>query len=105
QPFDTAQVPVTYVSTPQIAKDDNLNAKFDAIVFPPVGRGPEAIVNGMPMWGNALPWKKTSDTPNLGSEDQTDDMRPGLGWVGVAHLQELVRKAGFLLTELDTAGL
>src|SRR6478672_10151911 len=58
QAFDNAQVPFTYVSTQQIAHDDNLNAKFDVIVFPPVGRGPEAIVNGMPMWGNPLPWKK-----------------------------------------------
>jgi len=105
QAFDHAQVPFTYVSTQQLAKDDNLNAKFDVIVFPPVGRGPEAIVNGMPMWGNALPWKKTSDTPNLGSEDQTDDMRPGLGWIGVAHLQDFVRKGGLLLTVMDTADL
>jgi hypothetical protein len=105
QAFDNAQVPFTYVSTQQIAKEDNLNAKFDAILFPPVGRGPEAIVNGMPMWGNALPWKKTAETPNLGSEDQTDDMRPGLSWTGVAHLQDFVRKGGLLLTVMDTADL
>jgi len=105
QTFDNAQVPFTYISTQQIAKDDNLGAKFDVIVFPPVGRGPEAIVNGMPMWGNALPWKKTAETPNLGSEDSTDDMRPGLGWVGVAHLQDFVRKGGLLLTVMDTADL
>src|SRR5207245_8842551 len=92
QAFDNAQVPFTYISTQQIAKDDNLSAKFDAIVFPPVGRGPEAIVNGLPMWGNALPWKKTAGTPNLGSEDQTADMRPGRSWSGVAHRQEFVRK-------------
>src|SRR6185312_8738505 len=58
-----------------------------------------------PMNGNALPWRKTADTPNLGSEDQTDDMRPGLGWIGVAHLQEFVRKGGLLLTVMDTADL
>jgi len=105
QAFDNARVPFTYVSTQQIAKDDDLNAKYDAIVFPPVGRGPEAIVNGMPMWGNALPWKKTAETPNLGSEDQTDDMRPGLSWIGVAHLQDFVRKGGLLVTVMDTADL
>ena len=105
QAFDSAQVPFTYISTQQIANDDNLNAKFDVIVFPPVGRGTEGIVNGMPMWGNALPWKKTAETPNLGSEDQTDDMRPGLGWTGVAHLQDFVRKGGLLLTVMDTADL
>jgi hypothetical protein len=105
QAFDNAQVPFTYINTQQVAKDDNLNAKFDVIIFPPVGRGPEGIVGGMPMWGNALPWKKTPETPNLGSEDQTDDMRPGLGWTGVAHLQNFVRSGGLLLTVMDTADL
>jgi zinc carboxypeptidase len=103
--FDDVKVPFTYISTQQVAKDDNLSGKFDVIIFPPVGRGPEAIVNGMPMWGNPLPWKKTPETPNLGSEDQTDDMRPGLGWTGVQHLQDFVRRGGLLLTSMDTADL
>jgi hypothetical protein len=105
QAFDSAQVPYTYISTQQITNDASLNAKYDVIVFPPVGRGPEGIVNGMPMWGNALPWKKTAETPNLGSEDQTDDMRPGLGYTGVANLQTFVRKGGLFLTVMDTADL
>ncbi|HEY7292778.1 MAG TPA: M14 family zinc carboxypeptidase [Vicinamibacterales bacterium] len=105
QAFDLAHVPFTYISTQQVSKDDNLNDRFDAIIFPPVGRGPEAIVNGQPMYGNALPWKKTADTPNLGSEDQTDDMRPGLGWTGVQHLQNFVRRGGLLITSMDTADL
>jgi hypothetical protein len=105
QAFDLAQVPFTYISTQDVAKDDNLNAKFDVVVFPPVGRSIDVIVNGMPMWGNPLPWKKTAETPNLGSEDETDDMRPGLGWTGVAHLQDFVRKGGLLIAVMDTAGL
>jgi hypothetical protein len=105
QAFDNAGVPYTYISTQDVARDANLNAAFDVIVFPPVGRGPEAIVNGMPMWGNTLPWKKTAQTPNLGSEDETDDMRPGLGWTGVAHLQDFVRNGGVLVTVMDTADL
>jgi hypothetical protein len=59
----------------------------------------------MPMWGNPLPWKKTAETPNLGSEDQTDDMRPGLGWSGVQHLQTFVKNGGLLITSMDTADL
>lgn len=103
QAFDLAQIPFSYISTQQVAADGNLNAKYDVILFPPVGRGTETIVNGMPMWGNPLPWKKTPETPNLGSEDQTDDMRPGLGWMGVQHLQDFVRNGGLLITTMDTA--
>jgi hypothetical protein len=105
QAFDLARIPFTYISTQQVAADDRLNSRFDAIIFPPVGRGPEAIVNGLPMFGNPLPWRKTAETPNLGSEDQTDDMRPGLGWMGVQHLQDFVRHGGLLITSMDTADL
>src|SRR6185369_16842707 len=92
-----------YISTQDVTKDDNLNTKYDAIIFPPVGRGTQVIVNGLPMFGNPLPWKKTELTPNLGSEDYTDDMRPGLGWSGFQNLQSFVRKGGLLITSMDTA--
>ena len=55
------------------------------------------------MYGNPLPWKVTPLTPNLGKTDETDDMRPGLGWTGLDHLQEFVRKGGLLITANDTA--
>ena len=103
QAFDLAQVPFTYISTQDAAKDDNLSGKYDVIIFAPGTRGTAGIVNGMPMYANPLPWKKTPETPNLGSEDETDDMRPGLTWMGVAHLQEFVRKGGVLITAMDTA--
>src|SRR5262249_51636335 len=78
-------VPYTYISTQTIAdatKIPDLRAKFDVIIFPPVGGGqPQDIVNGLPP-GPPLPWKKTAVTPNLGV-DETDDMRPGLGLAGV----------------------
>ena len=54
------------------------------------------------MYGNPLPWKVTPQTPNLAKTDETDDMRPGLGWSGLEHLQEFVRKGGLLITANDT---
>src|SRR6185295_6327866 len=61
QAFDLAQVPFTYISTQDAAKDDNLSGKFDVIIFPPGARGTAAIVNGMPMYANPIPWKKTPE--------------------------------------------
>jgi Zinc carboxypeptidase len=106
QTFDNVHVPYTYISTQQVAEATDLRSRLDVILFPPVGRGgAAAIVNGLPMYGNAIPWKKTAETPNLGSEDQTEDMRPGLTWVGVSHLQDFVRQGGLLLTVMDTSEL
>ena len=105
--LDNLKIPYDYISTQVVSKADNLNAKYDVILFPPVGYNASAtaIINGMPMnWGNPLPWKNTPETPNLvGKNDSTDDMRPGLGWEGVAQLQSFVAKGGVLLTVADTS--
>ena len=105
--LDNLGIPYDYMSTQAIAKIDDLNAKYDVILFPPVGfsSSPTAIINGIPItWGNPLPWKNTPETPNLvGKNDSTDDMRPGLGWDGLAKLQAFVQKGGVLLTATDTS--
>jgi Zinc carboxypeptidase len=105
--FDNLQIPYDYMSTQALAKISDLNAKYDAILFPPVSgkTGHNAIVEGTPTaWGNPLPWMNTPETPNLvGKVDSTPDMRPGLGWDGLAKLQSFVRNGGVLLTALDTA--
>ena len=77
--------------------------KYDVIIFAPVGRGAAAIINGLPMYGNPLPWKTTTLTPNLGKTDETDDMRPGLGWTGLMNLQKFVSSGGVLITAMDTS--
>ena len=102
--FDRLQIPYDYISTQTVSKNGDLRSKYDVIVFAPGGGrgGPQSIVNGMPMYGNPLPWKVTQLTPNLGKTDETDDMRPGLGWSGLDHLQEFVRKGGLFITANDT---
>jgi hypothetical protein len=101
--FDQLQVPYAYISTQDAAKDVDLRSKYDVIIFAPVGRGAAAIINGLPMYGNALPWKTTTLTPNLGKTDETDDMRPGLGWTGLMNLQKFVSSGGVLITAMDTS--
>jgi hypothetical protein len=105
--LDNLGIPYDYISTQVVSKTSDLNAKYDVILFPPVGffSSPTAIINGLPSaWGNPLPWKTTPETPNLvGKNDSTDDMRPGLGWEGVANLQNFINKGGVLLTATDTS--
>ncbi len=104
--LDKLQIPYTYISTQTLARETDLSAKYDVILFPPAGSGgnPQAIVQGLPTtWGNALPWKNTPETPNLvGNNDSTDDMRPGMGWDGLAKLQQFVQKGGLLVAVTDT---
>lgn len=103
--FDQMQIPYDYISTQDVAKDSDLNRKYDVIVFAPVGRGINAIISGLPMYGNPLPWKKTDLTPNMGGFASTDDMRPGLGWTGLMNLQNFVKRGGVYIGTMDTADL
>jgi hypothetical protein len=101
--LDRLSIPYAYISTQAVATEPNLRAKYDVILFPPVGRGAgQAIITGMPMYGNPLPWRTTDLTPNIGKIDATDDIRPGLGWDGLANLQAFVRAGGVLITTDDT---
>jgi Zinc carboxypeptidase len=101
--FDTAGVPFDYISTQTVASLPDLRAKYDVIVFAPVGRSTLEILNGIPMWNNPMPWQKSELTPNLGSIDSTADIRPGLGYDGLAHLKKFVEQGGLLITCEDTA--
>ena len=108
QALDTMHIPYDYISTQTVAKEPDLNSKYDVILFAPVGRfvSPDLIINGISTdWGNPLPWQNTTETPNLGKIDSTPDTRPELGWEGVAHLQDFVKKGGVLVTSMDTASL
>ncbi|MBM4194488.1 MAG: hypothetical protein FJ202_08950 [Gemmatimonadetes bacterium] len=100
--FDFAGIPYEYISTQEIVKTPNLNGKWDVIVFAP-GPGGQAIIDGMPMWRNPMPWKNTPETPNLSTWAQTDDMRPGLTWAGFEMLKAFVKNGGVLITASSTS--
>ena len=97
--FDRLQIPYTYISDHVIRNTPKLREKFDVLIFPPVGGSAQTIVNGMPQRGDAIPWKKSEVTPNMGnSPDTTDDMRGGMTVTGVANLQKFVEEGGLFIT-------
>ncbi|MGD0225303.1 MAG: M14 family zinc carboxypeptidase [Terriglobia bacterium] len=102
--FDKLHVPFAYVSTQTASKNPDLRSQYDVIIFAPgAGASPQQIVDGLPMWGNPLPWQTSELTPNLGKLDSTEDIRPGLGEAGVTHLKDFVQQGGLLITAEDTA--
>ena len=101
--FDTFGVPYTYFADIKL-REGSLRQKYDVIVYPHVGGSAQAQVNGLPKTGAAtLPYKKTAETPNLGAQDQADDIRGGMGWEGLMELAKFVREGGTLITEGATS--
>lgn len=101
--FDQMGVPFDYISTQDVAKDSDLNKKYDVIVFGPGNGNANAVIQGRPMYGNPIPWKTTPLTPNIGKIDSTDDIRPGLGWTGLMNLHSFVRRGGVFIGADDSA--
>ncbi|MGH7562767.1 MAG: M14 family zinc carboxypeptidase [Gemmatimonadales bacterium] len=102
--FDYLGVPYTYISDQALRRPGAFD-RFDVIVFPHVSAGGGALLNGAPMVGPPIPWKKTPETPHLGVFDETDDIRPGMGLDGAAALRRFVERGGLLLVEGATTQL
>ncbi len=103
QAFDALSIPYDYISFQDIPKKGDLNAIYDVLILAPGSGSPLSIIQGMPQWRNAIPWKNTPETPAIGTWAQTDDMRPGLGWDGLAKMQQFVSNGGVMITVESTA--
>ena len=95
--FDQMGVPYTYISDQALRRANALD-RFDVVVFPHVSGPVASLINGRPMIGPAIPWKKTSKYPNLGKWDETDDIRVAMGFEGLATLKKFVERGGLLIT-------
>ena len=102
--FDQMGVPYKYISDQSLRRPGTLD-EIDVVVFPHVNGTPNALVNGRPMVGPPIPWKKSALTPNLDLWDQTDDIRPGMGLEGAAALRHFVERGGLLLTTGNSSTL
>jgi hypothetical protein len=104
--FERLSIPYEYISDQRLKKIDNLREKYDVILFGPTPGGAQRIVNGMPMYGEPIPWKKSELTPNLGdSPDTTEDMRGGMGLEGVQKIRDFVDAGGLFITIASNAAI
>lgn len=102
--FDRMGIRYTYISDQALRSPTALD-RFDVVVYPHVNGPVTALVNGRPMIGPAIPWKRTPLTPNIGRLDETDDIRPGMGLDGAAALRRFVERGGLLVTEGNSTRL
>jgi hypothetical protein len=102
--FDVLGIPYTYLNVQQL-KNRDLLRQFNVLVLPYVTNNAQTIVNGLPMNGPPIPWRRTPETPNLGGIDSTDDVRPGIGLDGMSALSEWITAGGVIITEGATSAV
>jgi hypothetical protein len=106
-------VPYDYISDQDVRADGNLRAKYDVILFPPVTNNISTLINGVRKrklddgsdFGGPIPWKNSSLTPNLAGNDESDDIRGGLGFEGLANLKKFVEDGGVFIPVTASASL
>ncbi len=102
--LDEYAIPYDYISVHDVRDESNLIDKYDVIIMGPSSTDALSILNGM-SGGDPIPWKATELTPNLGRNDETDDMRGGLDLEGVLHLANFVKAGGTFITLANSSSL
>jgi hypothetical protein len=102
--LDEYKIPYDYISVHEARDNGNLKARWDVIIMGPSSADALSLLRGV-QGSEPIPWKKTDVTPNLGTQNQTDDMRGGLELRGVMNLQKFVEDGGVFITVGNTAAL
>ncbi len=100
--LDRFDVPYAYVGDQRL-RTEPLRRRFDVIILPHIDGPPQVQVNGLPLSGDPIPYRRTDLTPHLGQTDSSEDIRGGMGATGLARLMEFVRDGGTLILEGATA--
>ena len=105
--LDQLKIPYAYVADTKIRETSNLRDQFDVILVPPFAGSLASAMQGLPIQGNAMPWKTTAETPSFGAPglDSSDDIRGGFGYSGIASLERFVREGGLLVAVGESAAL
>ena len=101
QAFDVYKIPYDYIDPQTIRDTANLRAKYDVIVLGPGGS--QALVQGLPLWRNPIPYRHSTETPNIGTWAQTDDTRIGMGLQGLGNLKAFIDAGGVFLASNSSA--
>jgi hypothetical protein len=101
QAFDTYKIPFDYIDPETVRDTPNLRARYDVIVFGPGGN--QSVVQGLPLWRTPIPYRHSTETPNIGTWAQTDDTRIGMGLQGLIHLREFIEGGGVFIGSNSSA--
>ncbi len=97
--LDHAGIPYTYLPEDRIGGLD-LRAHYDVILFPEQGRGSSgrAIFQGVDPKFSPMAYRPDPDYPSLGVHSETADITGGMGYEGLAALQQFMDAGGTFIT-------
>lgn len=95
--LDQRKVPYTYL------RDEDLRGVawrkgIDVLLYGHVDLELAEQIEGLPKKWGPMPFKKTAETPSFGTPAESDDITGGIGYQGVAQIQQFVEDGGLMIT-------
>jgi hypothetical protein len=95
--LDRAGIPYTSLLDDGV-KRGGLSSRFDVILYPHTGQALSGIIQGIDPRHGPLAYTRTQSFPSHGTPASSPDITGGLGYRGVAQLQDFVERGGVLVT-------
>jgi len=95
--LDQRHVPYIYLRDEDI-RPGKLNDKIDVLLYGQVDLELAEQIQGIPKRWSPMPFKKTEETPAFGTPAESDDITGGIGYEGLAQIQEFVTHGGLFIT-------
>jgi hypothetical protein len=95
--FDREKVPYAYIRDEDV-RAGRLREKYDVIIFGHNYLGLQDQIHGIDKKFGPMAYMKTKETPNLGVPDASADITGGIGWQGVAKIEDFLNAGGVLIT-------
>ena len=102
--LDEYRIPYDYISVHEVRDNARLRERYDVLIFGPSTNNALALLTGLQA-EKPVPWKRSELAPNIGRQDETDDMRGGLELQGILNLDTFVKAGGTLITLQNTSVL
>jgi hypothetical protein len=95
--LDQRKVPYTYIRDEDI-RAGHLSDKIDILLYGQVDLELAEQIQGIPKSWGPMPFKKTPSTPSHGTPAESDDITGGIGWSGLANIQQFIENGGLMIT-------
>jgi hypothetical protein len=95
--LDQRKIPYIYLRDEDI-RAGKLKSKIDVLLYGHVDLELAEQIQGIPKSWGPMPFKKTPQTPSLGTPAQSDDITGGIGWEGLAQIQAFIEGGGLMVT-------
>jgi hypothetical protein len=95
--LDQRKIPYVYLRDEDI-RGGALRDRVDVLLYGHVDLELAEQIQGLPKKWGPMPFKKTPETPSFGTPAESDDITGGVGWQGLAEIQQFVEGGGLLVT-------